>query len=407
MDAQAAGAGMIMIHQPVHPYMSVDGWVEYHRAIASHVPELAVVLYVRNDAIPGSAFARLGEHCPNVIGVKYAVHNPVRLGAVAADAGAGRFTWVAGLAELSAPGYFAAGATGFTSGLANVDPATSLRLWHALDGNDHDEVRRIWNRVRPFEELRAVEGSAYNVSVVKEALCQLGSALGTRTTEAATATRDAGQGHRPARAMGSSRTTRLSRWISEASDGSRSVTALGRSVTVLCTCESGIGSSEHAGKPVIGILNTWSDINPCHMTPEENVPQAVKRGVWQAGGSPGATRGNASENVPEADTDALPEPLPMETEEDNFAVLPARRGGALWAAATTRCLCFSMGAARRPSREYSSQPARCCSGHLHGETVGSGTDMWRFWNEKRAGTISEAEWDTPRVSHWRALRVTA
>ncbi len=113
---------MIMVHQPVHPYVSVDGWIEYHRAIANHVPELGVVLYVRNETIPGSAFARLGESCPNVIGVKYAVPNPARFAAVAADAGAGRFTWVAGLAELHAPGYFAVGATGFTSGLANVDP---------------------------------------------------------------------------------------------------------------------------------------------------------------------------------------------------------------------------------------------------------------------------------------------
>jgi 4-hydroxy-tetrahydrodipicolinate synthase len=173
-DAQSAGATMIMIHQPVHPYASVDGWIEYHRAIASDVPEMGVVLYVRNEAIPGSAFARLGDSCPNVIGVKYAVPNPARLSAVAADAGAGRFTWVAGLAELSAPGYFAAGATGFTSGLANVDPATSLRLLRALTDKHQDVVSEIWNRVRPFEELRAVDASAYNVSVVKEALCQLG-----------------------------------------------------------------------------------------------------------------------------------------------------------------------------------------------------------------------------------------
>jgi dihydroxy-acid dehydratase len=34
------------------------------------------------------------------------------------------------------------------------------------------------------------------------------------------------------------------------------------------------------------------------------------------------------------------------------------------------------------------------TGHWHGETLGSGTDMWRFWDEKRAGIISEAEWDT-------------
>ena len=173
-DAQAAGAAMIMVHQPVHPYVSVDGWIEYHRAIASDVPELGVVLYVRNETIPGSAFARLSESCPNVIGVKYAVPNPARFATVAAEAGAGRFTWVAGLAELHAPGYFAVGATGFTSGLANIDPSTSLRLWHALADSEHDIVTEIWHRVRPFEELRAADASANNVSVVKEALCQLG-----------------------------------------------------------------------------------------------------------------------------------------------------------------------------------------------------------------------------------------
>jgi 4-hydroxy-tetrahydrodipicolinate synthase len=173
-QAQAAGATMIMVHQPVHPYVSVEGWVDYHHAVASDVPELGVVLYVRNDAIPGSAFARLADSCPNVIGVKYAVANPARFAAVAADAGSGRFTWVAGLAELHAPGYFAVGATGFTSGLANVDPSTSLRFWHALAYGEHDIATEIWHRVRPFEELRAANASANNVSVVKEALCQLG-----------------------------------------------------------------------------------------------------------------------------------------------------------------------------------------------------------------------------------------
>jgi 4-hydroxy-tetrahydrodipicolinate synthase len=165
---------MIMVHQPVHPYVSVEGWIDYHRDIASAVPELGVVLYVRNEAIPGAAFARLGEACPNVIGVKYAVANPVHFATVAANAGAGRFTWLTGLAELHAPGYFAVGARGFTSGMANVDPATSLRLWRALEARDHDIVTNIWQRVRPFEQLRAADASADNVSVVKEALCQLG-----------------------------------------------------------------------------------------------------------------------------------------------------------------------------------------------------------------------------------------
>ena len=165
---------MIMIHEPVHPYVSIEGWIEYHRAIASYVAELGVVLYVRNATIPGDAFARLGELCPNIVGVKYAVPSPAHFAGVAADAGRGRFVWVAGLAELHAPGYFAVGATGFTSGLANVDPSTSLELFRALTDKDLDTVTAIWDKIRPFEELRGSDGAAYNVSVVKEALCQLG-----------------------------------------------------------------------------------------------------------------------------------------------------------------------------------------------------------------------------------------
>lgn len=173
-EARDAGATMVMVHQPVHPYVSPEGWIEYHRLIARAVPELGVVLYVRNAAIAGSAFARLGESCPNVIGVKYAVADPAHFARTAADAGQARFTWVAGLAELSAPGYAAAGASGFTSGLANVYPALSRRLWRALADNESDLAAEICERVRPFEELRAAEAGAYNVSVVKEALFQLG-----------------------------------------------------------------------------------------------------------------------------------------------------------------------------------------------------------------------------------------
>src|SRR5215472_17130297 len=47
----------------------------------------------------------------------------------------------------------------------------------------------------------------------------------------------------------------------------------------------GYAAEEHSGKPVIAILNTWSDLNPCHMHLRERAQQ-VKRGVWQAGGFP-------------------------------------------------------------------------------------------------------------------------
>ncbi|GAA2422693.1 dihydrodipicolinate synthase family protein [Streptomyces mauvecolor] len=173
-QARAAGAQMVMVHQPVHPYVSPDGWVDYHRAIADAVPDLGVVPYVRNPHLGGQLLARLGELCPNVIGVKYAVPNATRFAAFARDAGLERFVWIAGLAELYAPSYFAVGATGFTSGLANVAPALSLELLADLRAGDWPAAMKLWERFRPFEELRAAQQSADNVTVVKEALATLG-----------------------------------------------------------------------------------------------------------------------------------------------------------------------------------------------------------------------------------------
>ena len=172
--AYEAGAQMVMVHQPVHPYISGEGWIDYHRRIAEAVPQLGVVLYVRDVRITGAQIGRLGELCPNVIGVKYSVPDPVRFASVALDAGPGRFEWLAGLAELSAPGYFAVGATGFTSGLVNVAPAISLEFHRLLAAGRYEQAREIWALIRPFEALRAADSSADNVSVVKEALAQSG-----------------------------------------------------------------------------------------------------------------------------------------------------------------------------------------------------------------------------------------
>jgi 4-hydroxy-tetrahydrodipicolinate synthase len=172
--AAGAGAGALMIHQPVHPYRSAEGWIEYHRVIADAVPELGVILYIRDARVAGAHIATLAGHCPNVIGVKYAVSDPVVFASVARDTGLDVFAWIAGLAELSAPGYFAVGATGFTSGLVNVAPRLSAAMLDALRGGDFTKSMLLWETVREFEELRAADASADNVSVVKEALAQLG-----------------------------------------------------------------------------------------------------------------------------------------------------------------------------------------------------------------------------------------
>jgi 4-hydroxy-tetrahydrodipicolinate synthase len=172
--AQAHGASMIMIHQPVHPYVSLDGWIDYHAAIAETVPDLGVVLYIRTERITGGNIAALADRVPNVVGVKYGLPDPIRFAKVARDAGLDRFTWLAGAAELTAPMFWTAGARGFTSGLANVTASIPLNMFKSLAANDQDGAMAEWERARRFEELRAADASADNVAVVKEALAQLG-----------------------------------------------------------------------------------------------------------------------------------------------------------------------------------------------------------------------------------------
>ena len=172
--AQDHGARMIMIHQPVHPYVSQEGWIDYHVAIAGAVPDLGVVLYLRTERITGAHIAALADRAPNVIGIKYGVRDATTFAGVARDAGIDRFTWLAGAAELTAPAYYASGAHAFTSGLANVSPALALSMFDALRAGDFGAAMKVWESVRRFEELRGADSSADNVSVVKEALSQLG-----------------------------------------------------------------------------------------------------------------------------------------------------------------------------------------------------------------------------------------
>jgi 4-hydroxy-tetrahydrodipicolinate synthase len=165
---------MVMVHQPVHPHISAQGWLDYHLAIADALPDLALVLYIRNARIDGALLSRLAERCPNVIAVKYAVADTSRFAQVRAEAGAGRFVWIAGLAEPYALSYAVHGADGFTSGLVNVNPAFPLRLRDALREARYPQAERMLHDIQRFEHLRAVDGAANNVSVVKEAMHQLG-----------------------------------------------------------------------------------------------------------------------------------------------------------------------------------------------------------------------------------------
>ncbi|MFC4535611.1 dihydrodipicolinate synthase family protein [Sphaerisporangium dianthi] len=171
-EALRLGAHAVMVHQPVHPYQSEDGWVDYHRTVAEAVPGLGVVCYLRSPLITAATVRALVGACPNVVGVKYALPDAVRFAEMAAAAP--EVTWVCGLAESWAPFYWMGGARGFTSGLVAIAPELSLRLHGLLEAGDVAEAMRLWRLLKPIEDLRARRGNAGNVSVVKEALAQLG-----------------------------------------------------------------------------------------------------------------------------------------------------------------------------------------------------------------------------------------
>lgn len=173
-EARDAGADAIMVHQPVHPYITPDGWLDYHQRIAASVPELGLVPYLKNRRISAEELNRLGESTPSFVGIKYALPDPTGFASINADTDVSGLVWVAGLAETYAASQFVANASGFTSGLANVVPQVSLDYYAALKAGDYAGAFAQWQRIREFEDLRARDDNALNVSVVKEALHQVG-----------------------------------------------------------------------------------------------------------------------------------------------------------------------------------------------------------------------------------------
>lgn len=163
-----AGCAAVMMHQPPDPFVSPRGTLDYARRVADAADGLPVVLYVRNDAIGATTFAALSQ-IPQVVGVKWATPNPLKL-AEAMAASDPRLIWVGGLAEVWAPALCAVGARGFTSGLINVWPERSVAIHAALERQDFVAARSLIAGMRAFEDVRAEEMGGANVSGVKTAL---------------------------------------------------------------------------------------------------------------------------------------------------------------------------------------------------------------------------------------------
>ncbi|MGW0737521.1 L-arabinonate dehydratase [Streptomyces sp. NPDC002851] len=155
------------------------------------------------------------------------------------------------------------------------------------------------------------------------------------------------------------------------------------------TRQLGYLPEEHLGKPVIAILNTWSDINPCHIHLRDRA-QAVKRGVWQAGGFPlEFPVATLSETFQKPTPMLYRNLLAMETEEllRSYPV----DGAVLLGGCDKTTPALLMGAASVDLPTLFVPAGPMLPGHWRGETLGSGTDMWKYWDDRRAGLLGDCE----------------
>lgn len=153
----------------------------------------------------------------------------------------------------------------------------------------------------------------------------------------------------------------------------------------------GFTREDFTGKPVIGIINTWSDTNTCHSHMRQRAEE-VKRGVWQAGGFPVELPAmSVGEQMTKPTSMMYRNFLAMETEE----LLRSQPvdGCVLMGGCDKTTPGLLMGAASMDLPAIYVPAGAMLRGFWRGETLGSGTDVWKYWAERRAGNLSDQAWE--------------
>jgi dihydroxy-acid dehydratase len=156
------------------------------------------------------------------------------------------------------------------------------------------------------------------------------------------------------------------------------------------TAQMGYTASDYMGKPVIAIVNTWSEINPCHSHFKERA-EDVKRGIWQAGGFPVEMPVmTLSEPFQKPTTMLYRNFLAMEVEE----VLRSYPfdGCVLMGGCDKTTPGLLMGAFSMDLPMIYLPAGPMLRGNWNGRVLGSGTDTWKYAAELKAGKITEMEW---------------
>lgn len=159
---------------------------------------------------------------------------------------------------------------------------------------------------------------------------------------------------------------------------------------------SGIDMENYHGQPVIGIANTWGELNNCNITLRE-VARQVKEGIYEAGGIPLEFPViTLAEELMKPSAMLYRNLLSMDVEE-NLRSYPLD-GVVLLGNCDKTVPGLLMGAvsADLPAIQLNAGPKKV--GIHNGQRLGSGTDLWKYWDELRKGVIDEAEWEKIGIS---------
>jgi dihydroxy-acid dehydratase len=156
------------------------------------------------------------------------------------------------------------------------------------------------------------------------------------------------------------------------------------------TSQMGYSRADYLGKPIIAIINTWSDINACHQHFRQRAEE-VKRGVLQAGGFPLEMPAIALAEVFQKPTTMLYRNLLALETEELLRSYPAD-GAVLMGGCDKTTPAMLMGAMSMNLPTIFMPAGPMLSGNWRDKPLGSGSDVWKYWAEKRAGNITEKQW---------------
>lgn len=154
--------------------------------------------------------------------------------------------------------------------------------------------------------------------------------------------------------------------------------------------QMGYDPEDWEGRPIIAIINTWSDINPCHAHFRQRA-ESVKTGILQAGGFPLELPAiSLAEQFVKPSAMLYRNLLAMETEE--LIRSHPIDGVVLMGGCDKTTPGLLMGAISMDVPAIYLPAGPMLRGNWQGKTLGSGSDSWKYWDELRAGRITEEDW---------------